>query len=266
MLKNILGIAAVKKTKGLFMLLRKALTLLIAILGFTSLPHEGDAMPARIIILRHGEKSSSWKLSPIGSLRAKALGVQYLGNKASQTLFSENAPPAAFLAITLHSLQLAASAASTWKLPVIAYTVIPFIKADGVDETFESQNLRTQQAVQDVMSNPLWNGKTIVMVWEHHHIANKAMEAQYAPQKITLRQLLALDQYNGTVAVPTTWPGYNYDYFWIVTYPDSNQDTNKVPVPTSFAMQLQAFTSPYDTSIPANLWGMPEKPPQNANP
>jgi hypothetical protein len=75
------------------------------------------ATPSRIIILRHGEKEDAWKLCGVGQERADALAANYLGRNAAKSLFADGEGPAAFLAITLHTLELAAPAAGTWSLP-----------------------------------------------------------------------------------------------------------------------------------------------------
>ena len=46
------------------------------------------AAPARIIILRHGEKANPWKLCEVGEQRAAALATTYLGDKAAKSLFA----------------------------------------------------------------------------------------------------------------------------------------------------------------------------------
>jgi hypothetical protein len=76
--------------------------------------------------------------------------------------------------------------------------------------TVKALNRRTQEAAANIMQNPALNGKTIVMVWEHKHIANAKLEAKYEGEAVTLRKLLKLDVLSG---VPPTWPGDNYDYF-----------------------------------------------------
>lgn len=77
------------------------------------------AAPARIIILRHGEKADKCKLGGVGQQRADALAATYLGRGAAKSLFSPGKEPAAFLAITLHTLELAspAVAASVMETP-----------------------------------------------------------------------------------------------------------------------------------------------------
>jgi len=46
----------------------------------------------------------------------------------------------------------------------------------GMDEDQETEGLnRTQEATHDLMVDPRWQGKTVVMVWEHKHIANQKL-------------------------------------------------------------------------------------------
>ena len=71
-------------------------------------------------------------------------------------------------------------------------------------------------------------------------------------QKITLRQLLNLDKLKD---VPDTWPGQNYDYFWIVEFGNPASD-----VPTKFNAVKQTFQAPFD-KVPANDWGKRAKMP-----
>jgi hypothetical protein len=133
------------------------------------------AEPARIIILRHGEKAGAWKLCGVGQARADALAATYLGRNAAQSLFAVGEEPAAFLAITLHTLELAAPAAATWDLPVTMFSVLPQKGADVFDKAFDR---RTQEAAAELLANPAWQGKTVVMVWEHKHIANAKLVAK----------------------------------------------------------------------------------------
>lgn len=205
---------------------------------------EAAATPARIIILRHGEKADPWQLCHVGQQRAEALAADYLGRGAEQSLFAEGEQPAAFLGITLHTLELAAPAAASWKKPVILYSAIP--EAGGKDRHGRTLNHRTRQAAQDVMSNPAFAGKTVVMVWEHKHIANARLD-EASKEPVTLRKLLKLDALSG---VPDTWPRDNYDYFWIVDYKDGSD------APAKFTMLKQDFSAPYDT-LPSNDWGKP---------
>src|SRR6478672_9344988 len=156
------------------------------------------ATPARIIILRHGEKAGAWKLCGVGQARANALAATYLGRNAAQSLFAAGEEPAAFLAITLHTLELAAPAAATWDLPVTMFSVLPQKSAEVFDKAL---NERTHEAAAALLANPAWQGKTVVMVWEHKHIANAKLEAKSPGEAVTFRQLLKLD---GIKDVPET--------------------------------------------------------------
>jgi hypothetical protein len=202
------------------------------------------AAPARIIILRHGEKAGAWKLCGVGQARADALAATYLGRNAAQSLFAAGEEPAAFLAITLHTLELAAPAAATWDLPVTMFSVLPQKGADVFDKAFDR---RTQEAAAELLANPAWQGKTVVMVWEHKHIANAKLVAKSPGEAVTLRQLLQLNRLKD---VPETWPSGNYDYFWIVDYAGGSG------TPTGFRMVKQAFEGRY-AKLPANDWGAP---------
>lgn len=205
------------------------------------------AAPARIILMRHAEKLNPYALCDLGIQRALALKSQFLGKGAAQSLFAAGEKPDAFLAITLHPIETITPAAQSWEMPVIAYTVLP--TEDDDDPARElAQNLRTQQAAHDVMTDPRYAGKIVVMTWEHKHIAKAKLEKSYPGELVTLRQLLHLDQ---IAAAPRSWPESNYDFFWIVDYAPNN------PVPTGFRMVRQTFAEPF-AQLPANDWDEPE--------
>lgn len=227
---------------------RAAVSLAAAILASLAAMASALATPRTVIVLRHGEKQNPYALCQTGIDRANALAAQYLGKGAANSLFTGSDGPAAFFAITLHTLELITPAAASWGLPVTMFSVMPGTKAkfDG------ALNIRTQQAVRALMSDPQYAGKTVVMAWEHHHIASKKLEQTLAGQRITLRQLLNLDKVAG---VPETWPGGNYDYFWIVQYGTPGSD-----VPTDFKSVKQVFAPPFQ-SVPSNDWGTKERLP-----
>lgn len=219
-----------------------------AVLGLIAAP-VAEATPSRIIILRHGEKLDAYKLCAAGQQRSLALRANYLGKDAANSLFAEGEEPSGIFAITLHTLELASPAAQSWGLPLQLYSVVPLPHLDQHAVTLQL-NQRTQQAAQDVLTNPRWHGKTVVMVWEHDHIADMKLESAFPQEKVTLRQLLNLDALPN---VPTTWLGGNYDYFWVVDYGNPNST-----IPTQFTAIKQVFPAPYQ-NVPSNDWGMAEK-------
>ena len=224
------------------MLIRLALAALLLVISLQS----AFAAPARIIILRHGEKADAWKLCEIGRQRAKALALNYLGKDAAKSLFADGETPAFFFAITLHTLELATPAVTSWSKPIILYSVLPEAHADK-DEYVKDLNRRTQEAARNLLLNPTLKGKTVVMVWEHRHIANEKLEAEFENEQVTLRQLLKLDILPG---VPKTWPRDTYDYFWIVDFPENSN------VPSKFTMLKQEFGASFP-KVPSNDWGAP---------
>jgi hypothetical protein len=227
---------------------RATVSLAAAVLASLAVTASALATPRTVIVLRHGEKQNPYALCQTGIDRANALAAQYLGRGAANSLFAGSDQPAAFLAITIHTLELITPAAASWGLPVTMFSVMPGTKAkfDG------ALNIRTQEAVRALMSDPQYAGKTVVMAWEHHHIASKKLEQTLAGQRITLRQLLNLDKIAG---VPETWPGGNYDYFWIVQYGTPGSD-----VPTDFKSVKQVFAPPFE-KVPSNDWGSKERLP-----
>ena len=116
-------------------------------------------------------------------------------------------------------------------VPLIDYSTVPLKGVPGVSEDDELDE-RTREAANDVLTNPAWNGKVVVMIWEHKHIANAKLEKK-ATSPVTLRTLLHLDALGKTV--PKTWSGTNYDYFWIVRYGVGS------PVPTSFTTRKRSL-------------------------
>lgn len=212
------------------------------------------AAPARIILLRHGEKADKWKLCPVGVERSEALRAQYLGKDAANSLFRPGETPKGFLAITLHSLELITPAAISWSQPVVTYAV------DRADEALDEQlDAQTRLAARDLLDDPRWDGATVVVSWEHAHIAKAPKHrSSHKGEKhesgkhegaspVTFFELLGLDRF---ADAPITWPGDTYDYFWIIDFDPATR------TPTAFRMEKQTFTGPF-ANLPQNDWGQP---------
>lgn len=237
------------------------------------------AAPARIILLRHGEKQDAYRLCATGAERAQALAARYLGKSATQSLFRPGETPKAFFAVTLHTLETISPSAMSWAMPVTLYSSLPGGSAQALDDTID---VRTGQLVQNLLSDPIWNGSTVVITWEHDHIAKKekapaagaakargdaphdsgqtegahkdgghkdgAKASGHRPEApSTLYGLLGLKDVPGALA---SWPGATYDYFWII---DFDPATGQV---TQFAKQKQVYDGPY-ANLPQNDWGAP---------
>jgi hypothetical protein len=211
------------------------------------------ATPSQVIVLRHGEKQDAYRLCAVGVQRSQALVKQYLGRGARDSLFARGRAPDGFIAITLHTLELISPAAQSWGKPVILYSSLP-THGQSEAQAVALLNRRTQEAARDVMTGAQWAGKTVVMVWEHHHIADRKLEKQFPAEKVTLRQLLNLDA--AAASVPDTWSGDNFDYFWIVNYSKGSR-------PTRFEARKQVFAAPFD-AVPSNDWKHPPTYPANS--
>jgi hypothetical protein len=214
-----------------------------AVIGFIALASSATAFaePAQIIILRHGEKKNGHELCTTGTLRAQALAAQFLGRNAERSLLPPEGP-AAILAITLHTIETIEPTAQTWGLQVKASPVPRGEKGEEKDEDLDKS---TKEAANDVLTNPAYSGKTVIMVWEHKRIASKENNAT----QTSLRELLHLDQ--ATPTPPEKWEGENYNFFWIVTYGPGKK-------PTVDTHRQETFTGQF-ADLPDNGWGKPEQ-------
>jgi hypothetical protein len=205
----------------------------------SSKPEAQMAHPARIILLRHGEKKNASELCSVGQLRAQALSDQYLGKGApgNDTIFGKGGKPDAFFAITVHTQETATPSAQSWGKQLTVFAVPP------KDPNEESDlNVQTEKAAAALASSE-YDGKIIVVVWEHKHIAKKNLNRT----GVTLWSLLNLGKIPNA-NVPETWKGVNYDYFWVMDY------TNSEP---RFTEIRQEYATAKYAQVPNNAWGEP---------
>jgi hypothetical protein len=232
---------------------RRQVCMALSAIGFwlISDPAYVQAAPRRIIIVRHGEVRDPLSLCQAGKTRARALAEQYLSPTSPMSLL-KGEKPAAILAITLHTLETARPIAKAWGMRV--HTNKLMLTPIRNNRYFNSLiNVQNRRVARDLLEMPRWRSTTVVMVWEHFHIASSALEAEFNGEMVTLRQLLHLDQIKGiTSALPRTWPNSTFDYFWILDY-----DSPTAAVPSRFTAIRQRFLPPFD-DLPSNLWGKPE--------
>jgi hypothetical protein len=197
-----------------------------------------QAHPARIILLRHGEKKDSAELCDVGNLRANALAAQYLGKGApgNDAIFGNRKTPDAFFAVTVHTRETAAPSAESWGKQLVVFPVPP--KDPSEDEDLDTQ---TQKAAA-ALSSAEYDGKVVVIVWEHNRIAKKDLNKT----GVTFWQLLGLGKISNA-DVPKSWEGVNYDYFWIIDYAN--------PQPTFTPIQ-QVYGAAAYAQVPSNAWGV----------
>lgn len=203
------------------------------------------AMPARVILLRHGEKAGPYELCKVGERRAEALAKTYLGKDATSSLFRPGERPAAILTITPHTAQTASPIALSWPMTLTAYSVE---QGFGLDDWYSAFGPRTIQAVQDMRTREDWKGKTVVVMWDNTRIVQEKHPRYKARDiDVTLYNLLDLHKLKN---VPDEWADKNYNYFWLI---DFNPETGE---PVKFEMMKQEFTGEY-ADLPHNDWGQP---------
>ncbi len=187
--------------------------------------------------MRHGEKKNSEELCSAGNLRAQALSDQYLGKGApgNDAVFGNGRTPDAFFAVTAHTRETAAPSAQSWGKQLTIFSVPP--KDPNEDNDLDTQTQKAAAALNSVE----YDGKIVVVVWEHKHIANKDFNRDGS----TFWSLLKLREIPNASA-PKSWEGVNYDFFWIIDY------ANLQP---TFTIVPQAYASAAYAQVPNNAWG-----------
>ena len=158
------------------------------------------AQPAQIILLRHAEKPddpSSVHLSPRGEERARAL-VSLLGRNSP---FTSNAPVAALYGtrVTKHDHSRRTGE-----------TLAPLSEDLGlaVNTSFDSDNYSL--LTTSVLNNRAFRGKTVIVCWTHHDIAQLGAALGARPQ-------------------PPPWKEKTFDRLWIISFAQGRVEWRDVP-------------------------------------
>ena len=156
--------------------------------------------PAQIILFRHAEKPedrAQVHLSSEGQERAKAL-VSLLGPSSTLTT---GLPVAALYAtkVTKHDHssrtgETLAPLAAALRLPVIA--------------TVDSEDFR--DLARTILRNSRFQGKTVIVCWTHHDIAQFAAALGVKPE-------------------PAAWKDKVFDRFWVIDYRSGKAVLKDVP-------------------------------------
>ncbi len=154
--------------------------ILLTLLLFTAV---GYAMPAKIILIRHGEEpkgNEGSELSAKGWRRARAL----------PTLFKGDLKPDVLIALKKHAKN--GSIRSMQTLEPIADVLKLKIKAD-----YDRDEIKA--LVQHLAHSPKLQDKVVLIAWQHETLAELAdlLGAQSAPDK---------------------WGGDTFDRYWTLTF------------------------------------------------
>lgn len=150
------------------------------------------AVPAQIIIVRHGEKPvGSNELSIRGQERAAALRPYLLGTQA----LLHYGPPVAIYAQkpdsedpSLREIQ----------------TCIPTAKALHIKINTQYTHEQSSELAKAILENSAYANKSVLICWEHHAIP-------------------ALVHSLGVKPMPQPWPGKVFDQTWVLTYAKNQQ-------------------------------------------
>lgn len=154
------------------------------------------ALPKYVIIIRHAEKQSEgYELSLKGRERAEALAPFFMGNDlvtgfgVPNVIFAQT-PSAAYP--SMRSFE----------------TVAPLAKALKVSIHKEFEHLQYPQLVETIKKNPAYDGKVVLICWEHHVIPEIA-------------------KLFGAKNVPEKWHGDVFDRIWVVGFHSEGEVTFK---------------------------------------
>jgi hypothetical protein len=143
--------------------------------------------PAQVILIRHAEKPpEGHDLSLQGRERAAALAPFFL--EAPEVLTYK--APAAIYAQAVN--QEARS-----RRPI--ETVTPLAKALKLDLITRYGHSDYPRMAKDILANPDYKGKMVLICWEHKVIPDMAREL-------------------GVKDAPAKWPGEAFDRLWVITY------------------------------------------------
>lgn len=152
------------------------------------------AAPAQVILIRHAEKQEEGnQLSEKGYKRAEAL-VKFF--QAAPAVTGYGTPVAIYAAApknedsSIRSIQ----------------TVTPLARALGMTVNANFTRGQAHKLVADIMENPRYTGRLVLVCWQHGHLADIVRElAEYSPYGPAAQ-----------VALPDAWPDSRFDRAWII--------------------------------------------------
>lgn len=174
--------------------MRKALRAAVLTAAALLCAAASHAAPSQVVIIRHAEKTGyDNELSEQGFKRARAL-VRFFASNPAVTRYG---PPAAVYAAapkhedsSIRSIQ----------------TVTPLAEALGLKIKADYTRGQVGKLVRDIMENPAYEGRMVLVCWQHGAIPDIALE---------------LARYNGSAAplqfsLPQSWPDEDFDRAWVL--------------------------------------------------
>jgi phosphohistidine phosphatase SixA len=155
-----------------------------------------QAQPGQVLIIRHAEKpdGDSADLSPEGQKRAEALPRLFMKSADRPDPF----PTPDFIFATKMSKDS--------NRPI--ETVTPLAKSLNLDINARFADAEYAQLAAELLTNPRYTGKTVLVCWHHGKIRELAQELKVAD-------------------VPEHWRDTMFDGVWVITYKDGNGKLKK---------------------------------------
>ncbi len=145
------------------------------------------ATPAEVILIRHGEKPPVGnELDPRGWQRANALVDYFITNPA---LTRYGTP------VAIYPMAQMKAGSSIRAIQ----TVTPLAQKLGITLNLNFTRDEYAKAAQDILDNPKYDGKMVLICWEHNVIPDFAAAL-------------------GLVGGPTTWDSAIYDRTWVLDF------------------------------------------------
>jgi hypothetical protein len=156
------------------------------------------ATPAQVLLIRHGEKPSTGDdLSPQGQQRAQAY-VHYF--ETNPEVLEYGTP------VAIYAMKASTGSDDTDFSYRPVETVTPLAQALGLQVQANYEKDDIQPLVSEIMSNPAYEGKMVLICWEHKVIVDIAAQFGVSP-------------------TPETWSGSVYDQVWEIDF-SGNQVSN----------------------------------------
>jgi len=184
--------------------MRKAQALLLIVCGLLLSFSSAFAYPAQVIIIRHGEKPADpnlTQLDPQGCVRAFSLPSFFQTN----SVVNQFGPPAA-----IYSPQLGRDGGTFRPQETISPTAI----ALHLQIHAQFSEIEFSGVVNDIMNRKEYDGKTVILSWEHHNIPALAKEFGLSlPPEAQV------------------WPGHVFDEAWVIKFSGPRQVSSFQIVP-----------------------------------
>ena len=199
---------------------------------------QAGATPAQVVIIRHGEKPAVGnQVTPQGCERAYSL-PRFFDISAAVNAYGR---PVAIYAQTPNKDDGSIRPSET---------VAPTAAEWGLNVNSNYTHKQYQAMADEILSSPDYDGKTVVIAWEHDAIPDLA-QALGAPN-----------------SAPSDWPGDVFDQAWILNY-NSGSSLERKPIKPGVSASLSIvpeYVLPTDNPAGGSDWTAGPQTPQNSSP